>query len=464
MAAGIVSWGTYLPYWRLQRQAIGAAFGTGGGKGSRAVASYDEDTTTLGVEAARRALAPEGVAFPDDLLFSTPDPAYLDKTNATTIHAALGLDPATGAYDLCGSVRSSWATLRLAALNGERRPCLAVVADLRTGLAGGAEESQAGDGAAAFLFAPSGGVAEVLGQASATDEFLDRWRVPGETASRQWEDRFGEEALVPPARAAFAEALRLAGLGAEDVDHLVVAGLHARAVTSVRSSLGVDRAHCAPDYGPRIGNLGAAQAATGLADVLERATPGQVVAVVGLADGADVIVLRTTPALVEVQAGRRRAGLVSVAEATEQGRGDLPYASVSDLAGATAARAAPSARPRAPRRSRHAAQRGLEVRLRRQSLPAVRVRTPAAHPGVPFVPFRRPDGTPAAGRRTRHRRHLYRRSAGIQPLAAHGRGNRRFRRWGPVPRRDDRCRSRLFGHRHPGRDDVPAVLHRSRRA
>jgi hydroxymethylglutaryl-CoA synthase len=326
MAAGIVSWGTYLPYWRLQRQAIGAAFGTGGGKGSRAVASYDEDTTTLGVEAARRALEPEGIPLPDDVLFSTPDPAYLDKTNATTIHAALGLATAAGAYDLCGSVRSGWATMRLAALNGAQRPSLAVVSDLRTGLAGGPEESQAGDGAAAFVFAPTGGVADVVGQASATDEFLDRWRVPGEIASRQWEDRFGEEALVPPARAAFAEALRRAGLGPDDVDHLVVAGLHARAVTALRASLGVDKARWAPDYGSRLGNLGAAQAAVGLADVLERAHPGQVVVVVGLADGADAVVLRTTPGLVDVQAARRRAGLVTVAEAAEQGRSDLPYA------------------------------------------------------------------------------------------------------------------------------------------
>ncbi|MGH9079070.1 MAG: OB-fold domain-containing protein [Acidimicrobiales bacterium] len=326
MATGIVSWGTYLPYWRLRRESIAAAFGTSGGKGSRAVASYDEDTTTLGVEAARRALRPDGVPDPDDVLFSTPDPAYLDKTNATTIHAALGLAPGAGAYDLCGSVRSSWATMRLAARSGEHRPTLAVVSDLRTGLAGGAEESQAGDGAVAFLFAPTGGVAEVLGEASATDEFLDRWRVPGETASRQWEDRFGEEVLVPPGRTAFAEALARAGLTAGEVDHLVVAGLHARAVTSLRGSLGVDRQHWAPDHGSRIGNLGAAQAAMALADVLERAAPGEVIAVVELADGADAVVLRTTPALEEARAARRRAGLVAVADAAEQGRDDLPYA------------------------------------------------------------------------------------------------------------------------------------------
>ena len=53
--SGIAAWGTYLPAWRLQRSAIGAVLGSGGGRGTRAVASYDEDTTTLAVEAGRRA-------------------------------------------------------------------------------------------------------------------------------------------------------------------------------------------------------------------------------------------------------------------------------------------------------------------------------------------------------------------------------------------------------------------------
>src|SRR5581483_5335090 len=121
--------------------------GSGGGKGTRTVASYDEDTTTLGVEAGRQALATAGAAAsaPQDLLFSTPDPAYLDKTSATTIHAALGLDRGCAAYDLCGSSRSAVATLLQALASS--RPTLAIVSDLRTGLAGSAEERDSGAGA-----------------------------------------------------------------------------------------------------------------------------------------------------------------------------------------------------------------------------------------------------------------------------------------------------------------------------
>src|SRR5207249_1255757 len=104
---GIVSYGTYIPYWRLDRQAIAAALGTPAGRGTRAVASYDEDTTSMGVEAARACLAaaPPGVQ-PQSLLFATAEPAYLDKTNATAIHAALGLDASVSAYDMVGSVKS----------------------------------------------------------------------------------------------------------------------------------------------------------------------------------------------------------------------------------------------------------------------------------------------------------------------------------------------------------------------
>ena len=103
---GILSAAGYVPYWRLDRGQIKATFGTGGGKGERAVASYDEDTTTMGVEAARLALKSAPGLAPRALSFSTAVPPYLDKTNATAIHAALRLDHDVLAFDAMGSPRS----------------------------------------------------------------------------------------------------------------------------------------------------------------------------------------------------------------------------------------------------------------------------------------------------------------------------------------------------------------------
>src|SRR3954447_20746120 len=208
----IVSYGTYIPYWRLDRSKIGEALETFG-QGTRAVASHDEDTTTMGVEAARACLA----AAPSDarvgqVLFVTTEPSYLDKTNATAIHAALDLDPSTPAFDMIGSVNS--ANGAMAAANFAPMPTLVVFADLRTGLPGGADEAGGGDAAAAFLYSPDGpALVDFLGWAAATEEFLDRYRQPGDDHSHLWEERFGEAAYTPLAEQAVADALKQAGVG-----------------------------------------------------------------------------------------------------------------------------------------------------------------------------------------------------------------------------------------------------------
>src|SRR5580700_1078310 len=103
---GIQSYSAYIPYRRLERKDIAAFFGGAPGRGQRAVASFDEDTTTMGFEAARLTLRSAGWATPGALWFATAEPAYLEKTNAASIHAALRLDPSVTALDVNGAVRS----------------------------------------------------------------------------------------------------------------------------------------------------------------------------------------------------------------------------------------------------------------------------------------------------------------------------------------------------------------------
>jgi len=309
MSRGIVAYGAYLPHYRLGRAAIGSALGSGGGKGTRSVASYDEDTTSMGVEAARVALAAAPGAAPMGVYFATTAPAYLDKTNASTIHAALGLDTAALAVDMLGAVRSGIGALRAAV--DASAPTLAVLADVRTGLPGGADERDGGDAAIAFLMGSGEQVvAELVAAASASSEFLDRWRVPGESHSRVWEERFGEQAYVPLVEQAVADAVKQAGIAADAVDHVVVAGTHARVVRRVQAMLGAGE-----DFTATIGNTGTAHAGLLLADALDRATPGQLIALVSVADGADVLLLRATDALPALQA-RNAASVAALVAGT----------------------------------------------------------------------------------------------------------------------------------------------------
>ena len=169
---------------------------------------------------------------------------------------------------------------------------------MRGGLPTGADEAAGGDGAAAFLIGTEDDgpvVAELLGSASATEEFVDRWRQPGSPSTGQWEERFGETRYGPLAAQAWKEALGAAGIEAGDVDVAVVAGSHGRAVKRVAGQLGVARV--ADDLAAAVGNTGTAHPGLVLANELEQAEPGQTIAVVMLADGVEVLILRTTEAL-----------------------------------------------------------------------------------------------------------------------------------------------------------------------
>lgn len=311
--AAILSYGAYIPPGRLDRKDITATLGQPAGKGTRSVASHDEDSTTLAVEAARVALARAGSTRPDRVTFSTATPTYLDRTNAAVLHAALDLDPATAAYDFGGAPRSAVGALTTALQSGGT--ALVVAADIRTGLPGGADEIGGGDAGVAFLVGPGPGIAEVVSHAAATAEFLDRWRVPGQSHSRLWEDRFGQASYLPPAQQAIEQALKSAGVAREDVATVVVAGLHERARGAVAKSLGAT----ASPVSEAIGNPGTAQPGLLLAEALDSSKAGDLILLVTLADGADALLLRTTDALEEARTW------TSLAETVSRGTRPVPY-------------------------------------------------------------------------------------------------------------------------------------------
>ncbi len=319
---GIVSIAGYVPRHRLERAEAATFLGSGGGSGTRSVAAHDEDSTTMGVESARLALRSVPGARPSTLWFATTTPAYLDKTNAATVHAALGLPATTGAYDFGGALRSATGALA-AALDGGGTVAV-VTADVRDGLPSSADEVGGGDGAATVVVGDGSDgvpvVAALIGRASVTDEFVDRWRTPGDRRSRTWEERFGETRYVPLGAEAFTDALSSAGLEAGDVTRVAVTGMHARAAKALGRRLGVGEAAIADDLSRTVGQAGTAHPLLVLAAQVEEAQPGDVVAVVHLADGADAFVFRVTEARAGWQPDRPVADQVAAGAPLPYGR------------------------------------------------------------------------------------------------------------------------------------------------
>lgn len=304
---GILGYGAHVPRHRLDRAAISEALGVQGGKGSRAVAGFDEDTVSMGVEAARVAL--RGLPGPiDALCFSTVEPPYSDRTNATTVHAALDLPATVPVSDRNGSVRSAVLAFFDALQSAGQRTTLTIASDIRTGLPGSADEWSSGDAANASVVGRESEdrpvLVELLATASRTEEILDRWRVPGESSSHVWEERFSEFAYEPLVVDAFGDALSRAELKPDDVDHLVVSGTQPRIVTAFVRASNVRPSSVADSLTGDLGFTGAAHFGLSLYDVLDRADPGAVIAAVSVSDGVDVAVLRTTSALPGYREGR----------------------------------------------------------------------------------------------------------------------------------------------------------------
>lgn len=311
--AGIVRYGTYIPYFRLTREALGSR------GGERAVASYDEDSASLAVEAARDAL--RGGAQVSTLLFATTSPPYAEKLNAATVHAATDLAPEVTAADLGGSTRAGVSGLLLGSdlASAGQRPLVAM-SDLVVGAPTGPRESGGGDAAAAFLFGPEEeAVARVLGKASSTAEVLDVWRTPEAPFARQWEERFGAEVMAPLLSDTLQRALDAAGVAASDLSTVVLDSTNMRAVRAVAKSLKLSPQQIADDLSDRVGRSGVAHAGLLLAHALDRAEVGDRIAVVVGADGADALVLECTDRL---PGGRPRH---SVERWLETKRNDLGY-------------------------------------------------------------------------------------------------------------------------------------------
>ena len=299
---GILSWSAYLPYRRLDRSEIAAFVGQGGGRGTRTVAGFDEDATTLAVEAARLALR-DARATPTQVLFGTTTPAYADKTNATAVHAALRLPGAARAFDLGASPRSAVGGLLLA-LESDATT-LVVTGDTRAGLAGSVEEAMGGDAGAAFLVGTEAAgpvVAELVATASVTDEFVERWRAPGELRTKVWDERFSEVSLLPLAVSAWNAALEAGGLTASEITRAAVAAPVQRVSRSISGKL--DGVQVVDDLASTVGIAGAAHPGVVLASLLEQSAPGDVVALVSAADGADVLVFRVTDAAASTRPAR----------------------------------------------------------------------------------------------------------------------------------------------------------------
>lgn len=303
---GIIDIAGYVPRGVLPLSSISTVLGTGSARGHRSVANFDEDTTTMGVASAR-ALSPDVRTAARTVWFATTAPAYLYKTNATTVHASLGLDSSVAAFDSGPSVRSGMGAMRAA----YESHGMAVLSDMWSGLPGGDDERNGADGSAAIVFgSDSDAIAVIDSWDSCSLEVLERWSLPGSTASQSWDDRFGAEALGPIIR-------EFVGPRISDAAHVVVSSPNNRSAAVVAGAAGSANVIGATGFG----FAGTADVGLKMVSALLASQAGQKIAVVVVADGLEVIVLTVTDKIGAWQA--RTAKATAVAASREIAYADM---------------------------------------------------------------------------------------------------------------------------------------------
>lgn len=288
-----------MPRYRVKAEEIARVWGwepsvpRSLGVEEKAVAGVDEDSVTMGVEAALNAIARAGVepGRIGAVFFGTESKPYAVKPSATIVAEALGVTPETMASDLEFACRAASEGLRSALAlveAGHVEYALVIGSDTAQASPGDVLEFTAASGAAALVVGPSGDSVAVLeGVYTYVTDTPDFWRGAHSPYPLHGEGFTGEPAYFHHIESAVKGLMERLGLRPGDFDYAVFHQPNGRFPLRVAQRLGFPREKVLPGLvTPRIGNTYNASALLGFARVLDQARPGQRILLAPFGSGA----------------------------------------------------------------------------------------------------------------------------------------------------------------------------------
>ena len=308
---GIVSYGAYVPRYRLSRKTISTAMGWFSGTGvpgEKAVANYDEDSVTMAVAAGFDSLTGVGMETLEALYFATTTAPYKERQDAGIVAAALDLNGDVRTADFTDSSKAGTAALIAgcdAVKGASAKTVLVCASDCRVAKPGSFEEGNYGDGAAAFVIGDSRVIAALGGSYSVARDFTDRWRVEDDRFVHTSEDRWiRDEGYTKFIGQAISGLLKKYGLSPKDFAKVIYPCLYVREHAAIGKSLGFKPEQIQQELLTTVGDSGAAHPLMMLVAALQDAKPGEKILVASYGSGSDAVFFEVTKDI--VNAGERR--------------------------------------------------------------------------------------------------------------------------------------------------------------
>ncbi len=313
---GIVSYGVYIPKYRIKPTDIAIAWGKEApevekslGVFEKAVASIDEDAVTLTIEAASRALTYGGINPQSigGITIGSESHPYAVKPSSTIVAEILGMGTDYLAADLEFACKAGTAGIQLLSgliAQGKAKYVLAIGSDVAQSKPSDVLEYTASSAAAAYILGSNRTIANILDFTSFSSDTADFWRKDTEKFPSHGGRFTGEPAYFAHVYGASKKMLEKAKLTPQDFDYAVFHMPNAKFPKEIAKRLGFTETQLKPGFiVPQIGNPYSASSLVGLAATLDVAKPKQKIFVCSYGSGAgsDAFVIETTSLLTAFQ-------------------------------------------------------------------------------------------------------------------------------------------------------------------
>ena len=318
MNVGIVSYGAYIPRYRIRVEEIAKVWGANANSiidglmvFEKSVPDLDEDTITIAVEAARHAINRAGIN-PEKIgavYTGSESHPYAVKPSSTVVAEAIGATPDITVADFEFACKAGTAAIQT---------CMGMVETgmIELGMAIGADVSQGAPGDALEYTAAAGGVAYIIGKKdqvaniestySYTTDTPDFWRREGMPYPEHGGRFTGEPGYFKHVSSAAEGLMKRMGTKPSDYNYAIFHQPNGKFPTRVAKMLGFSSEQIKPGLVvPRLGNTYSGSCMMGLAATLDIAKAGDRIFMTSFGSGAgsDAFSFMVTDRIEEIRNG-----------------------------------------------------------------------------------------------------------------------------------------------------------------
>lgn len=318
MKSGIVSYGAYIPRYRIKIEEIAKVWGDNPNSiidglmvFEKSVPDMDEDTVTIAVEAARNAVNRAGVN-PEKIgavFTGSESHPYAVKPSSTIVAEAIGATPNLTAADFEFACKAGTAAMQACVGMTESDMIelgLAIGADVSQGAPGDALEYTAAAGGVAYIIGKENIIARIESTYSFTTDTPDFWRREGKPYPEHGGRFTGEPGYFRHVTSAAEGLMERLGTKPSDYNYAVFHQPNGKFPTRVAKMLGFSGEQIKPGLVvSRLGNTYSGSCMMGLAAILDIAKPGDRIFMTAFGSGAgsDAFSFSVTDRIDEIRNG-----------------------------------------------------------------------------------------------------------------------------------------------------------------